>query len=326
MPPLIFPQHPYLEERYRHSETLIQFIRARLASATSRDRLHHSMALVITGSFGRHEASPSSDIDFFLLHDSEKLDRPMIQVIELLEREIAPHTLASDNDAQKFSLTAISRFSDIIGHIGGKQDTYVALTRRMLLLLEGDWLFGEVAFQNYRRHLLENYIKVDDSDRCISRYLLNEVVRYYRTLMTNFDHQVSVQNKPWGLRNIKLHFSRKLLFLSGIVAIAETTTMPRLEKIDRLCALFSLPPLQRLETLGRTNPLTTRLLDLYECFLKAISSTVNRLKLDGTTRHSRLECSLYCELRNQGESFSQTLEEWLRLQYPGHPIHHALLF
>ncbi|MGE8391601.1 MAG: nucleotidyltransferase domain-containing protein [Pseudomonas sp.] len=320
--PAIFPHHPFLTKRYQYSQTVIQRIRRHMEAAVP----HASLSIVAVGSFGRGELSDVSDLDFFLLHEGDTDEAKLNGLLQRLQREVTPYTAASENDPEKYSQAAVCSYDQISLEANGKQDSYTALTRRMLLLLEGRPLCGELFFHQCRQQLLRHYIKPGDSANGLARYLLNDIVRYYRTLMANFEHQVTVLGKPWGLRNIKLHFSRKLLFIGGVVLVAQTSHLPSQEKVARIEHLLHLTPLQRLQSIGQDNPSTVFLLNHYQHFLSTISSARNRQLLDQVNRSNCQQSSLYLQLRELSEVFSLELERWIRHQYPAHPIHHALLF
>lgn len=50
-------------------------------------------------------------------------------------------------------------FSEMLQNLGGDKDFNILLTRRMLFLLEGTWLYGEERFKSYRTDLLNKYIR-----------------------------------------------------------------------------------------------------------------------------------------------------------------------
>jgi hypothetical protein len=82
----------------------------------------------------------------------------------------------------------------------------------MLLLLEGEWLVNEAGFHSLRREILQRYIGDKMTDHQLSLFLLNDVIRYYRTMAVDYEFKTNEGDKPkpWGIRNIKLVFSRKL--------------------------------------------------------------------------------------------------------------------
>jgi len=123
-----------------------------------------------------------------------------------------------------------------------------------------------------------------------------------------------------------LLFSRKLLLAGGIVAIAEVHGLPAPAKVDRLRQLLALTPLQRLAKLGADNPHSDALFEDYAVFLELISSAENRRYLDRLAPEQAMADPLYRQLRKRGQAFSLQLEHWLRSQYPGHPILHAMFF
>ncbi|MGN8248037.1 hypothetical protein [Pseudomonas sp. SMV7] len=314
----------YLQKRYDYSCAAIEALRKTMHSTLAPLTACSPLAVVSVGSYGRCEVSQVSDIDFFIVHDSslpvQRLDQILRQVGDILR----PVSHPGESDVAKFGREALARYADLSEHIGWKREGSSALTRRMLLLLEGRPLYGQAAFARWQHDLLRRYVP-DDHGHGLARFLLNDLIRYYRTLMANFEEK-RAEGKAWGVRNVKLLFSRKLLLAGGIVAIAEAHGLPAPAKVDRLRQLLALTPLQRLATLGADNPHSDALFEDYAVFLELISSAENRRYLDRLAPEQAMADPLYRQLRKRGQAFSLQLEHWLRSQYPGHPILHAMFF
>jgi hypothetical protein len=316
-------QPAYLQQRFEYSRKVFDSLRHAARRAVSPLARQASLSIVVVGSYGRYEVSSVSDIDFFIVHDGVNENR-LDEILHEVSAVIRPFSQPGESDVAKFGQNALSLYSDLSQHIGWKRESSTALTRRMLLLLEGRPLFGDTCFRTWQNDLLRRYVP-EDQGKGLATFMLNDLVRYYRTLMANFEEK-KAEGKAWGVRNIKLRFSRKLLFMGGVIVIAETFGLSAHEKVLRLEQLLALTPLQRLATLGHSNCHTRVLLEQYAFFLKAISSLRSRQHLNMLTPDCAQADPIYRELKALGEAFSEKLEQWLRTQYPGHPILHALLF
>ena len=65
-------------------------------------------------------------------------------------------------------------------------------------------------------------------------FLLNDVIRYWRTICIDLEHKVRADNKARDIRLIKLRFSRMLLYASGVLAIGEGYRRSSEEKLESL--------------------------------------------------------------------------------------------
>ena len=321
-----FSDFPNLVDSEIFSKKIIQTIREELEPELAKSEYREKITIITTGSYGRGEASPSSDLDLFVFFDSDLPDDVLTDDIQRIQKVIERHVPKPAGSTGTFGADAIIKFSDLLKNIGGENDKNQSLTRRMLFLLEGTYLYGDNRFISYREELLKRYIKDIDIEKQISRFLLNDIIRYYRTITTDFEYKVTESQKSWGLRNIKLRFSRKLLYFGGIISIAEITSVDHNEKIKTLSSLFDISILKRIYQIGVKNPHTVNIFEIYNKFIKVISDESNRKLLDSVTKENRAECQLFIEMRDLSRDFSFALEEWLKSQYDSHPIHHALLF
>lgn len=102
---------------------------------------------------------------------------------------------------------------EIVHHIGGQADTNRNTTQRVLLLLEAAALrdpkdelggpYARVVRQILNRYLLSdsNFHGQTDHESRIPRFLLNDIVRYWRTMCVDFAYKDWEQaGKNWAIR------------------------------------------------------------------------------------------------------------------------------
>jgi len=208
--------------------------------------------------------------------------------------------------------------------IGGQEDRNDSITRRILFLLESQILANENVGSSYRRQLVAHYLPDSISDRQIAMFFLNDVIRYYRTICVDFEYKTGQQGKPWGIRNIKLVFSRKLLYFSGVLAAAEVAQMAPARKRDVLADILDDSPLERVERIcGATAGPALR---LYNEFRGQLGDAGVRRSLEAVEPDQRRADPVFRELKDRGHRFSWALLQALEATYhASHPIHRALI-
>jgi len=288
--------------------------------------------VVLCGSFAREEASDESDADWFAITsqpkpaNKEDFDERSIPWLKEVREGI--QSIVKVEPSPDGAFAEFEHRNAMLLNIGGDADSNAKITRRMLFLLEGCALTDAVEFKAFRREILNRYINENISDHQLALFLLNDIIRYYRTMTVDYEFKTGegTNPKPWGLRNIKLVFSRKLLYASGLFSVAQTANRTPEEKIDRLELLFDLPVLDRMEEIcGRSETKNMRL--RYNHFLERIEDASSRESLKKIKREDRNGDKLFRELKNDGHHFTRDLLKLYDQTFDStHPIRRAVIF
>jgi len=304
----------------KYSEEIISKISNDLKETIS----NKNISIVTTGSFARGEANEFSDLDFFVIVKNNKQELPPYEQKHI--SDIVKQYINKDvGDTGTFGIEAIETFENLLTNLGGSKDDNAKFTRRMLFLLESKPLYNKKLYTEVKNKLINKYVDINTQKIQLTRFMLNDFIRYYRTITTDFEYKVSEEGKSWGLRNIKLTFSRKILYFAGIIAVAKTFKKSREEKIKILYELFELSPIERVQEICQGKE--KEALALYDEFLAQISDQKVREKLENIQREKRKECQEYVELKEKSKKFSKKLQEILESIFDkNHPIYNALLF
>lgn len=278
--------------------------------------------VVACGSFARREACASSDLDYFVirLDGGDEAEPAWVGRLAAALREVVPI-----EPARGGPFTAVERLGDMVRNMGGQDDTNQRLTRRMLFLLEGEPLSDAAGFRFARRALLDRYIAPRVGDGMLPLFLLNDLIRYYRTIAVDYEYKTGEADKPWGLRNLKLVFSRKLLYASGLFALGAARDGDAGAKVERLEALLGLTPLDRMAEICGTAAIGP-IRDGYDHFLDRLAKPGVRRHLERLTRRER-DDPVFRDLKDAGYGFTRDLATLFETTFDhDHPIRRAIVF
>ena len=302
------------------------------------DLVDHNCSVIVTGSLGRGEANADSDADWFLLVDgpSNPLHARLARDIGLRIKRVVPKDVGRTG-----TFGSIVASHGLVHHIAGTHDTNENLTRRILLLAESRALTNPPVRERVIGNVLERYVRHDPSVRSktgkrnnIPHFLLNDMVRYWRTMASDYASKMWERDREgWGIRNVKLRFSRKLLVVWGLLAsfsgelfgawvpsdpVTDDEFLMLLSKqIGDQTRVTPLELLARVAMNERVERDTARsIFTAYDEFLGALSDPEKRARLASVDFKDASDDETYDRLRTTGNLFRDGINAMFFDQHP----------
>ena len=253
------------------------------------------------GSWGRSEVTSESDHDFMVLFEGSSREdaRPTIDAVAELLGGRAP------GSEEIFGRQVW--LNDLRGKIGRDEDSNANLTRRMLLVLESVPVCGDETHARALSGLLAGYLEANAKDYRPPRFLLNDLIRYWRTIAVDFESKMRQRKgEGWGLRNAKLRLSRKALFAGGLLPVLECYRYTSDEMAAYLGERMSVPPLDRIADVfidHRELDGGLRSLSAYDEFLGILDDGDKRGQLSALSAEDAPESPLFARVMELGREF-----------------------
>ena len=286
-------EFPHLAAARARTEEALLERRAALGGGADADT-----AVVLMGSWGRRELTSGSDDDFVVLGAGRPAPE---EVRAVMTRAPGPEGVFGGR----------VREADLVERIGLGHDTNENLTRRMLFLLESVALTGAAVHAAARGAVVRSYLDAGVRDQRVPRFLLNDLIRYWRTICVDFEAKRRERaDDGWGLRNAKLRTSRKLLFAGGLLPVLECHELRRAEMHATLVAAFAAPPSDRVAAAFLRYEAVdagARALRAYDAFLGLIDDEAAREHLRSLSREDAQRDRLFRRARGYGDQLESGL-------------------
>jgi hypothetical protein len=263
------------------------------------------VTVVLMGSWGRGELTSGSDDDVLVLATDG--DRPPSRIRPAVDDlRVALRPPAGEQGIFNRAVSVAQ-----LANIGLGADDNANTTRRLLLLLESAPLLGSGAHRAGLAAILDAYLAGDRKDRRPPRFLLNDVVRYWRTICVDFEGKARrPDERKWALRHAKLRTSRAMLFAGGLLPVLECHHVVADEVPALLLDQFSMPPSDRLAAAFLAHDAAdsgARAFGAYDRFLALIDDPGARAELERLGRADAHASAVFQTARRLGREIQQGL-------------------
>lgn len=260
-------------------------------------------AVVLMGSWGRAEVTSGSDDDFMVLVDGAERDavEPSVEAVEAV-------LSGPEGEQGVFGERGFSR--SLVENIGLDRDDNSNLTRRMLLMLESVPVSGDRVYEEACEKVLGRYLGESIKDYRPPRFLLNDTVRYWRTICVDFAGKEIEGPRKWGIRNAKLRTSRKVLFAGGLLPVLDCARLSSEAIPDFLRQQLMMPPTDRVAQSFLEHEAAdagARALGAYDEFLGLIDGEAFRRALYDVTRDTATGSSEFAKVVRLGRDLEKGL-------------------
>ena len=271
-----------------------------------------SISIATAGSLGRLDACGQSDLDYMVISSAPMGADEYGEHVKRIAAIASPMKLVLPNPGGVFTgPTEIKRLADNIGKDEGESD----LAHKMLLLMEARPLFNETLFEAAQDALPERYLAyLLDSPEKEALVLLNDVIRYFRTICINYQFTFWHQEEKWPIRNVKLRHSRLVMY-AGLLFLIMNASKPeyRGNKLGYIKSHLSLTPIERIAHVYRDNDdyNIDRVLAHWDFFLRRITNADSRNRLQDIEYKSRYANPEYADLKINSDGLQSELTRFI---------------
>lgn len=301
--------------------------RIAIARNALQDAAEPGLDVVGFGSLARREMTSESDFDYLVL------------AMQLPQRpDVAPTLLRRADDLRRAWLVdeghsdeavrppgpsgifgrSVGAF-DLVDKIGLQDDTNHSMTRRMLLLEESVSLMSPNVHAAVVTSALRRYLDAGrTSPTKVPRFLLNDVVRYWRTISVDYQAKVRDSADASGLRYLKLLITRKTLFAGTLTSLLlcglEGWHPADADSLTQQCMMTPLERLVQIHPLAppRIQDALTDLLSVVDYFLERSGDKAWRAIVQQGERGGG--CPEFDDMRRRADDLQAHLEtiffEW----------------
>lgn len=256
----------YLAKVRSQSRERLELLKGELGPAA--DLAGEDGTIFATGSYGRLEAGPESDLDVFIVSRAKQgaaapLYTPSMDRVRQIrlksELIIAAEKagMAEFDAGGKFLETHV--YDEIVKEVGSPSDDYKnTFTGRILLILESRPLIGDDLYVSLKKDSINSYFRDFDGNEAefVPYFLINDLLRMWRTFCVNYEF-FREGTSDWRVKNLKLKYTRMLtcysaiLYMAAIYRLRGTVTPADVE------GMSSLTPVERLEKFSPSGPFDT---------------------------------------------------------------------
>jgi hypothetical protein len=253
----------YLSKAQDFSSKKLQSVKESLSSAE--ELFGQSVCVYATGSYGRLEAGPSSDLDLFIVSDMvEKLSgnvpRSNRRLSGIDEIKLQYHLIrcVEENGLPTFDgdgkYLSCHTFEEYVKYLGGPyDDSKNTLTGRLLLLLESKPLLGLTEYDRLIGHVIERYFLdyPTNPERFVPAFLFNDILRMWRTFCVNYEYKRKSGSPETKIKNLKLKYSRMLTCYSALLFLLDAYSRNKTVDQNNVRDMISKTPTERLLVVSR---------------------------------------------------------------------------
>lgn len=276
--------------------------------------------VVLLGSIARGEITEGSDLDYFILQNgaSPQTTQTLITAVERFRQELE---FEEPGGQGVFGNIVIA--PNLYESIGLDIDTNLNMTRRLLLLTESIPITTEKTYTDVIEKILYRYCsdylppqRADKSEAKVPRFLLNDLVRLWRTMAVDFG------TKRWRstmddshLRLAKLRITRKILFVGPLATLLLIRKRIHVnnEMLVYLKEWLSKPPLVQLASTAEllsddSKDALKKLLLNYNKFIDILNGEERDILQSKIIVKSTKLNALKCDCRHMGDEIQKSLE------------------